>query len=194
MNVRAEYPLSIQNSSTRNLLLVCIFSRLWVTSTQQYSVQLTTVFLTQCGLSPCPSFYIMVNTHHGQYGVKLWSWASQEAMEVMWNVGFRNTHFRVLMLPVNKWLRKQLHIKISRQLGISTYHRYHSSLGGLTHSCTNESWKKWKHVRHCTRAGDTARVTLYTSVRGPMSRRHLLYATQPGTCLCLRMHPWKHFN
>lgn len=68
---------------------------------------------------------------------------------------------RYLMPPPNKWLRKELHIKISRQLGIDTHHRYHNSLGGLTHTCTNESWKKSKCVCQGIRAGDTARVTVH---------------------------------
>lgn len=31
--------------------------------------------------------------------MKLWRWASQEAVEVMWNVGFGNAHFRVPHAP-----------------------------------------------------------------------------------------------
>lgn len=82
-----------------------------------------------------------------------------------------------------KWLRKQLSIKIRRQLGISTHHRYHGRINSQSY--------EWECVCQFTRIGmylqrDPARVTLYTyhGSQSPHVQRHLLYAhfTQIPEC------------
>ena len=44
-----------------------------------------------------------------------------------------------LMSPPKKLLWKQGSIQMSRQLGTGAHHTQYGSLGGITHSCKNES-------------------------------------------------------
>lgn len=138
---------------------------LWATSTQLYSPKLYNHIYNVMW-----PFFLPIILHQGEHPC---SWIIKcEMMELslsrsngsdscrIWNASFR-----CLTSPLKKRLRKQLCVKISRQLGIGTHRRYHGSLGRLTYSCTNESWKECKCVCQCTRTGtelhrNPARVTV----------------------------------